>query len=360
MTVEQVAGVPGITIGAYRAEDLADAVAFQDSLWRGGTEGNTRYFHWKYRDNPHLDHRYVVVARGGGRVVGMVGVFGSLWEHEGRTYALPCLTDTIVSPEHRGGPLFLAMIDEVVKRLAADGVPWLLDFGDQGAAPAMLMAGWTQIGPWGQAVVEREEALFERRPWPELPAVRGARSGAAVRAVSTPDAEAMADLVRRLPHGRLPHGSGIRAVRDADYFRWRAANPLARYFHLEAGDDSMRGFLIGHRSAVDPDDAHTPTTVVDCEAATDDVFADLVAFALEHLPGRELLMWTRDLAPERVGILRSLGARLQEPTHRFTEDLYLPNLMIRATGATPCAPAPELMRSPGFWNVHGVSGRAWR
>ncbi|MFD9389294.1 GNAT family N-acetyltransferase [Streptomyces sp. NPDC060000] len=354
MTVERLA--PDITIGSYRAEDLADVVVFQDSLWFGGTEGNTRYFHWKYRDNPYLDHRYIVVARQRGEIVGMIGVFGSLWEHEGRTYMLPCLTDTIVSLEHRGGPLFLAMTDEVAKRLEADGVPWLLDFGDQYATPAMIMAGWTQIGPWGQAVLMRETALFEEdSPWSRLPAARGARSGEVVRAVSAPDAEAMAGLVRR-----LPHSSGIKVARNADYFRWRAANPLARYFHLEVGDDELRGFLIGHRAAVDTDDGHTPTTIVDCEATTDDIFADLAAFALEHLPGRELLMWTRDLSPERVGILRDLGTGFQEPALRFTDDLFLPNLVVRETGAGPCAPAPELMRTPDFWHVYGVSGRAWR
>ncbi|MFE9004576.1 GNAT family N-acetyltransferase [Streptomyces sp. NPDC007875] len=339
---------------ACTARDRAEIADFQDSLWRGGRDANLAYMDWKYATNPHLDDRYVTLAREGGELVGMVGVFGACWEVAGERFMLPCLTDTVVAPRYQGSPLFRMLTDEVVARLRADGVPWLLDFGDQGAGPAMLMNGWRPIGPWAQAVVKREKPLVAEWPWHELPATRGARSGLTIRPPAAVDAEAMAGLV-----ARLPGGEGPRPVRDAAYFRWRAANPLARYFHLVAGDGPIEGYLIGHRSGVDTDDGETPTTIVDCEATSDEVFADLVEAALAWLPGAEVLMWVRDLPAVRVAALRALGAELDEPTGLFTRDMYLPSLMIRATGAE-MPPALSDIDRPDGWNLSGVSGRAWR
>ncbi|MEU7641434.1 GNAT family N-acetyltransferase [Streptomyces sp. NPDC039016] len=344
----------GFSLTGCTARDRLEIADFQDSLWRGGTAANLAYMDWKYGANPYLDDRYVTLAREGGELVGMVGVFGACWEVAGERFTLPCLTDTVVAPRYQGSPLFRILTDEVVARLRADGVPWLLDFGDQGAGPAMLMNGWRPIGPWGQAVLKRAKPLVADRPWHELAAVRGAGSGLVVRPLEAVDAEAMAGLV-----DRLPAGTGLRPVRDAGYFRWRAANPLARYFHLVAGDDPIEGYLIGHRSGVDTDDGGTPTTIVDCEATSDAVFADLVTAAVEQLPGAEVLMWVRDLPAARIAALRARGAELDEPTGLFTRDMYLPNLVIRATGADVPG-ALSSIHGPDMWNLSGVSGRAWR
>ncbi|WP_159787001.1 GNAT family N-acetyltransferase [Streptomyces sp. NHF165] len=344
----------GFSFTGCTPHDRLEIADFQDSLWRGGRRANLAYLDWKYATNPHLDDRYVTLAREDGELAGMVGVFGSCWEVAGERFTLPCLTDTVVAPRHQGSSLFRMLTDEVVARLRADGVPWVLDFGDQGAGPAMLMNGWRLIGPWAQAVVTRDKPLVAERPWHELPAVRGAASGLTLHPLPDVAAETMAGLV-----ARLPGGPGPRPVRDAAYFRWRAANPLARYFHLVAGDGPVEGYLIGHRSGVDTDDGETPTTIVDCEATSDAVFADLVETALAWLPGAQVLMWTRDLPARRVAALRALGAELDAPTGQFTRDMYLPSLMVRATGAEP-PPALRGIDSPEGWNLSGVSGRAWR
>lgn len=334
--------------------DRDEVVALQDTLARGGPEGTASHLDWKYRRNPYLDGRYSVVGRCDGRLAGMVGVFGSRWEVGGERFTLPCLSDTVVYPEHRGGPLFTAMLDEVVALLRADGVPWVLDFGDQGAGPAMLLRGWREVGPWTQAALTREKAVLSEVEWQGRSAVRGPRSGLPLRFLPAHDTSGMAEVVRRLPaDGRL------RVDRGEEYFRWRASNPLARYFHLVAGEGTPEGYLIGHRSGVDAEDGGTPTTVVDVEATSDEVFADLVATAYEQLPGWEVLLWTRDLPSERVAVLLELGARLRPPTGRFTSDMFLPNLMVRRTGAPVPAALAELDR-PETWDLRGVCGRAWR
>ncbi|MEU1528549.1 GNAT family N-acetyltransferase [Streptomyces fagopyri] len=337
--------------------DARDAVIeFQEMLWQGGPQGNAAYLEWKFADNPYLDDRYVTLAWEGQELVGMLGVFGSSWEVDGHgPVMLPCLADTVVAPAHRGGPLFGRMLDSLIGRLRADGVPWLLDFGDQPAGPAMLMNGWTAVGPWPVASAEREVALTTRGAWDDLEAVRGSRSGAVIRSVatSTADMPALAS--------KLATDAGVRVVRDERYFRWRGGNPLARYFHLVAESQGTVGYLIAHRTSVDTDDGPTPTTIVECEAVDDDVWNDLVEAALATVPGKVVTMWVRDLSPSRVHGIESLGLSLTEPSGRLSQDIHLPKLVMRSTGVLDGRSSPlATLSSPSVWDMRGVSGRGWR
>ncbi|MBB4688773.1 GNAT family N-acetyltransferase [Amycolatopsis jiangsuensis] len=338
--------------------DHDEVCLLQETLLRGGLAGNGAYLDWKYRANPYLDGRYTVLARTpAGELAGMVGVFGSGWEVDGQRCMLPCLTDTVVAPAHRNGPVFHEMVDEVLARLRRDNVPWLLDFGDQGTVPAMLLRGWRQVGPWGQAVLNRLPGHGFRGPWSALPVARGARTGVRITSATAPDAEAMAEVV-----AGLPADDRIRVARTAAYFRWRAANPLAKYHYLMARFDSgaPAGYLVAHRSGVDTDDGPTPTTIVDCEAIGAEVQADLVRLAGASLPGTRLLMWTRDLPRSVLSCLAELGAEFVEPTGRPTRDRPLPSLLIRETGAATVPAALAGLDKPDAWDFRGVSGRGWR
>jgi GNAT superfamily N-acetyltransferase len=336
--------------------DHPEIAAIQEGLWAGGADGNQAYLEWKYHANPYLDDRYTVLARDDrGRLVGMVGVFGSCWEAEGQRFVLPCVTDTIVAPEHRNRPVFHEMVDAVLDRLRRDGIPWLLDFGDQGTIPSMLIRGWRMVGPWSQSVLTRQGDVLDRLPWSRVPPTYGVRSGVPIRATLEPDVPAMVRVVRGLPaDGR------VRVARDAAHFTWRAANPLARYYYLLAGDREPEGYLVAHRSGVDTDDGRTPTTIVECEAGSDDVYADLVLAAHQLLPGRRLIMWTRDMSDAGRAVLAGLGTEVVQPTGRFTRDRPLPNLLVRDTGVDQVpAPLADLVK-PDVWDFRGVSGRGWR
>ncbi|GGU75164.1 hypothetical protein GCM10010211_46450 [Streptomyces albospinus] len=350
-----------LTITGCTPADYAEICTLQEGLWAGGPDGNHAYLEWKYHANPYLDERYTVIARSPSteraELLGMVGVFGSCWERDGRRITLPCLTDTIIAGEYRNSPLFHEMVDEVLFRLRRDGVPWLLDFGDQGTVPAMLIRGWRQVGVWGQSVVTRAADAGHHGPWDELPVTRGVRSGSLISPTCTPDLDAMAEVVRDVPtDGR------IRVARDSAYFDWRASNPLAKYYYLVARSEagSAEGYLVAHRSGVDTDQGPTPTTVVECEARSAEACADLIQIAHESLPGTRVLMWTRDLADAGVGVLADMGAEFIEPTGRPTQDRPLPSLLIRETGAFPlAAELPDVSRLDA-WDFRGVSGRGWR
>ncbi|MFB8752981.1 hypothetical protein [Streptomyces parvulus] len=342
-------------ITTYEPRHRGAVVEFQQMLWQGGAAGNSAYFDWKFGANPYLDDRYVTLAWQESELVGMLGVFGSCWEVDGHgRVMLPCLADTVVAPAHRGGPLFGRMLEWLVERLRADEVPWLLDFGDQPAGPAMLMSGWTAVGPWPVAVAEREVLASGEGEWSAREAVRGPRSGATITPVATslPEMPALAAETRS-------RGS-VRVVRDEEYFRWRSRNPLARYFHLVAEEQGTVGYLIAHRTAVDTDDGPTPTTIVECEALDDDVWRDLVEAAVATLPGKVVTMWVRDLAPAREQSLASLGLSPTRPSGRLSQDIHLPKLVMRSTGVVDDAGPLATLASPDVWDMRGVSGRGWR
>lgn len=343
-------------ITPYAPQHRSAMAEFQQMLWMGGTEGNSAYFDWKFGANPYLDDRYVTLAWQGSELVGMLGVFGSCWDVDGHgKVMLPCLADTVVAPAHRGGPLFGRMLEWLVNRLRADEVPWLLDFGDQPAGPAMLMSGWKAVGPWPVASAEREVPRIEQGAWEAREAARGSRSGATITPLAhgVPEMPALA--------AKLKSRGSVRVVRDEQYFRWRNTNPLARYFHLVAESQGTVGYLIAHRTAVDTDDGPTPTTIVECEALDDDVWRDLVEVAVATVPGKVVTMWVRDLAPARERSLESLGFSLTRPSGRLSQDIHLPKLVMRSTGVLDDDSVPLCtLASPEVWDLRGVSGRGWR
>ncbi|MDR3509382.1 MAG: GNAT family N-acetyltransferase [Caulobacteraceae bacterium] len=337
----------------FKPSDLPDVCQLQELLWQGGAERNAAYMRWKYAENPYLDHRYVVLARQAGALVGMIGAFGALWEVPGvGDIMLPCLADTVIADSHRGTPLFRHMLQHLVQRLGDDDVPWLLDFGDQPAGPAMLMRGWTSVGPWAIGAFRRD------RPGPGSWSceARGKRSGLQLRCVDSPSPKALAQVIARVTSG----GPRARHVRDATYLSWRLKNPLARYYLLTAQGDGLEGYLLGHRTLVDGIEGETPTTIMDCEAASDSVWLDLAEAALTNLPGREIMIWARDMSATRRAVLADLGMMFRAPKGRLTADMNLPNLIMCRTRAQAHDPVIEDLSKPDHWDLGCICGRSWR
>ncbi|RON88398.1 GNAT family N-acetyltransferase [Pseudomonas fluorescens] len=345
------------TITAYSPSDEVAVGQLQQLLWQGGPLGNARYLHWKYFRNPYLDGRYLVLAWEAGELVGMIGAFGARWEIPGADNTLlPCLADTVIAPGHRGTALFRQMLNVLTERLAVDGVPWLLDFGDQPAGPAMLMWGWKAIGPWAIASSSvRSAADSLCQEWTFDRSTTGRRSALPIDGSSMVDTGALANLI-----ARTEPATRVRHVRDRVYFDWRFENPLASYYHLTAGKGQLQGYLAGHRAGAESVWGDTPTTIMDCEAVNDEIWADLIEQALEWLPGKEVLMWARDLSPARLALLERLSMTVKRASGRLTADIDLPNLLIFATGAPFANEALARLSDPSVWDLRSICGRSWR
>lgn len=344
-------------IRSYTAQDRDAVIALQQLLWQGGPQGNAAYLDWKYRHNPYLDDRYIVLGWSGDELVGMIGAFGAWWETgSGHRIMLPCLADTVIVPDHRGGPLFNRMLDALIAQLGADGVPWLLDFGDQPAGPAMLMRGWKAIGPWPVATISRQVPVLADSLWtsPDPQPIQGTRSQVAIQPTQAPDIAQMATLV-----AQMTQANTIRHVRDAQYLTWRYSNPLARYFYLTAGVEDLQGYLIAHQSLSDPDDSQI-TTIVECEATSDAVWLDLIDGALSLVPGASILIWARDITPSLLAGLQQSNFTVDEPTGRLTHDIHLPNLLVYQTAIVEDWSPFAKLDEPSAWDLRSVCGRSWR
>ena len=341
-------------VTGYDVDHRDALVGFQKLLWGSDLERNAAYLDWKYHQNPYLDHRYLTLAWDDDRIVGMVGAFGASWQDaDSNRTLMPCLADAVVTHEHRGGTLFRAMVENLTERMKRDGLPWLLDFGNGLAAPALVLHGWRRIGPWPIVTAPSRSAPSPSAVWHEIPHHVGPRSGVTLTASDAVDPGAMADAARLYDHDR----SRRRHVYDAEYLSWWHRNPMSRRFCLTAETPKLAGYLVAQRP-IDTTDTCSDTTILDCVAASDALWIDLMDHAAAHLPGPRVLMWLRDCDPARVDALDRLGFAVQRPTGRVTKDWALPDMLIQHTGARTTEDAGIF--DPTAWNLRAVCGRSWR
>lgn len=346
----------GVHLTAYRADPHHDAlIRFQKLLWGDDLRRNAAYLDWKYRQNPYLDDRYLTLALDDAdRIVGMIGAFGAAWQDaHGQRTLIPCLADAVLSPEHRGGRLFNAMVEDLTGRMARDGLPWLLDFGNGQAAAALVLRGWRRIGPWAVVSAPQRSAPPPRVQWSDTAPHVGPRSGFTLTASDAVDPGAMAHTAQ--VHDDV--GNRRRHVYDAEYLSWWHRNPMSRRFCLTAGSPELAGYLVAQRP-IDSSDVHTETTILDCVADSDQLWFDLMEHAAAQLPGPRVVMWTRDVGPARTAALDGLGFEAQRPTGSVTRDWALPDMLITHTGAP--GPVDTEIFDPAVWNLRAVCGRSWR
>lgn len=343
-----------LEIRAYTPADREHMLQLQRLLWNDDAAKNGAYLDWKYHDNPYLAHRHIALAWRGSQLVGMLGAFGASWDVAGRApIVIPCLADAVLLPELRGTDLFRRMVDALLGWLRQEQLPWLVDFGNGEAAVALMLHGWASIGPWSVGTAARQRPITDDTWWSAQPIARGRRTGEAIVASRTVDANAVAAMAARAR--RSP--TTLRHVRDAGYFAWWFANPLARYFFLCSCGGQPRGTLVAHHG-LDRYDAPSPTTILDCEAESDALWLDLVELAVQRLPGTNVRLWLRDLPAERRDRIADVGLTARHPSGRLTRDHDLPNMLLTTTGAPPSIDLD--VRLAESWDLRGICGRSWR
>jgi GNAT superfamily N-acetyltransferase len=330
----------------------AQIAELQTHLWCNDPAQNAGYARWKYRENPFFPEPLMRLALSGGRVVGMRGMIGTLWEVGGDAspHLLPHVDDLIVAPEHRNRGLVSMVMNALLAEAARRGFRFALSLG---AGPvtfvSSLAAGWRTAGSF--CPVRLKAAPRPATPWSvarRLPGpgqvgrwlrsrkradafARLDRHGSDTGPVSLsrePRPEAMADLVARLPwDGRVRH------VRDAAYLVWRYRNPVRDYRFLFAGGESLHGYLVLHHSRADRADARR-VYIVDWEGTDETVRDRLLATALEWGRFARVRAWTAGASESRLAQLRARGF---EPLPRDTVKWRSEGLLVRALGDQPGA-----------------------
>lgn len=328
-----------VEITPYRPELTPQLLQLQTNLWDADIGRNAEYLKWKYFESPYAGEPLIHLALSGGRVVGMRGMFATLWEAGGGRQLLPYADDLVVDPEFRNRGVVRRLMEANFEEGAARGFPFCLSLSaGQVTYLSSLAAGWRAVGDFDPVAyyrtlplqAERACALIERRvshraalllrralgrpTFARLDRVAPATPGPGSPIVMGHEArpEAMADLVARLPwDGRIRH------VRDAAYFGWRFRNPLRQYrflFWMETGG-ALRGYMVLHRR-LGVGRGLQRVNLVDWEGADDQVRAGLLDAAMRWGRISRLETWTAGLQESARAHLRNLGfERLSPQAH---------------------------------------------
>lgn len=309
-----------------------DQVAeLQRHLWGDDASINAAYLDWKYHQNPYLDEPLICLAVAAGRVVGMRGMFGALWEigRPAEPVVVPCADDFVIAPEHRNRGLVAQIMNASVDRVAAEGHRYAFSLS---AGPVTMMAslatGWRGAGSMRAAQRKGVDGLLTRaaarvrtlpllwryadplarlqyrlqRPFARLDREArhaGGPRDAGVQVEPAPRIDAMADLVRRRGHdGRLRH------VRDERYLAWRYRNPLYEYRFLFRESDRLEGYLVLRADRKDPSRG---VNIVDWEATTPVLREELLRAAVAWGSFPELTIWTATVPPDTLAAVSRAG-----------------------------------------------------
>ena len=87
----------------YQPKHKNDVVELQKYLWTPSPDLNRSYFEWKYEQNPYRKDPLLYLALCAGRVVGMRGMLGAMWEAGTPRQTFPgiCTEDSVIHPDHR-------------------------------------------------------------------------------------------------------------------------------------------------------------------------------------------------------------------------------------------------------------------
>ncbi|WP_226039409.1 GNAT family N-acetyltransferase [Natrinema sp. DC36] len=252
------------TVRAFESDDRSAFLSLYESVF--GHQRNADWFHWKFDENPYVDHVPILVASEGGDPVGFRSFFAQEMRIGGavRTAFQPC--DTMVHPDHRGRGLFGRMNERAIERYT-DGEPsFFFNFPNENSKPGNLAHGWREIGtvpayyrPQNPISVLEDRInagprrdVTDAQPADDGPATAvtdtledaiatsqraGDRllvesdSDLAVEYYETPPTETLASIYRR----SIP--DAIHTNRTAAFYRWRFDNPVHSYVAYVARRD---------------------------------------------------------------------------------------------------------------------------
>ena len=328
----------------YTPELRDEVLQFQTHLWGPDLSANGTYLRWKYEQNPYLEKPFLQIALCDGKVIGMRGVYGAKWQigHAAEIFVAPCVADFVIAPEHRCSGVFKTIMGAVVDSLGSQGYPYVFSLSPNPVTrTGSLLAGWRSIGSLKPMRCRRWNCILPRRlrhrtarlasfaarrktnPFHFLDAA-GLRSklGPYISVEEAPRAEAMTELVERITNdGRLRH------VRDQAYFAWRFANPRSAYRFLFWTNPRLEGYLVLQARLYSD---RAKINIVDWEAASMRVRADLLEAAIHGGKFAELNIWSSTLSEETQALLTDAGFDTANEPRSVTRNY--PAILVKALG----------------------------
>lgn len=304
----------------YEPDFRGEILALQKHLWGPHLDVNSEFFRWKYEVNPYLAEPNVYLALSQGKVVGMRGFMGMLWEgpDDEPPLTLPLAADLVVHPDHRSAAIVRKMMAFALADMQEKGHPFVMNMsGIKFTLLSSIRMGWKkvatcQVGCWTNTSFRERRLLGGPQRFMELKMTekKGHPFGVLDRKVSQlasspirvqghPRPVEMAKLIKG-----LPKTSRIRHVRDETYFAWRFGNSLSEYRFFFHGQEELQGYLIleSQRRRTEME-----ARVVDWEAKDTHVARDLLAAAVRVNGLKYLTAWFGTHQPERDQLLLEAG-----------------------------------------------------
>ncbi|HEX6790792.1 MAG TPA: GNAT family N-acetyltransferase [Candidatus Krumholzibacteria bacterium] len=346
-------------------EELVD---FRRVTYETGFPESRDYLDWKYEQNPYIGETLFYIARAGGRIIGMRGMYGTKWEcgRERDAVVLPCADDFVVDPEHRNSGVVTLIMRDALADLARRGYDYVLNTsGGRITVMSSLAAGWRSAGAvepmvrrstperarqvvrarvrrvpglWRLARSKSANLISSPEPFRRVDAMGrvATPTGGSIVAETMPRVAAMALLVERLPYdGRIRH------VRDAEYLAWRYRNPIRQYrFFYYEHEGRVDGYLVLARY-IECQLPTLPFHIVDWEGASDSIRAELLQCATRVARIAELGTWAAGLSEADRAHLARAGF---EPADMEMRKRGMPCILVKSLRGA----APE------SWSLHGT------
>jgi GNAT superfamily N-acetyltransferase len=326
----------------FSAEHKSLVAELQRHLWSPNVRLNACYLDWKYHQNPYIRDPLIYLAFVGDKLVGMRGAFGTQWEvgNPAEFFTLPYADDLVIDPAYRRQGLHRVIMNFALRDLAGRGCRYVVNLSaGQITAEASMNMRWHNAGrvkslhrrtlrkTAADFLADRVGHLPLLWRWADNLAALSGHSGdhlfdrldahfsapdqwrdtGSLFAQRTPLSREMGQLVARLPRdGRIRH------VRDETFFAWRFSNPLRNYRFLYVGRERLQGYIVLQQSAGVYGDC---ASIVDWEAESDPIRAELLSAAIEYGKFPELSIWQLGASPAAAQLVDLHGFKSLRAHH---------------------------------------------
>lgn len=340
-----------------RAEDIDAASRLFSLLWSDDHAFNERLLRWKYLQGEAAAAPFVYLVRHKGQAVAMRAMAPSRWQAGGLPAPVMLMSadDFIVDEAHRNHGLFAALQAAMVGDAAALGHRFFLSMSALRVTRLQALAAGSRSVPIGPPLgvpgrwagtMQRAQAGVARLPGGWRIAGQLEKSDLAERAFAhldeqafaagtrvaqQPPAEAMAQLV-----ARLPYDGRIRQLRDAAMLAWRFAAPLYAFRFVLVERDGRLAAYVALSRAVSERGNRQRVSLVDWAAEDADALATALRAAAEVTRFADLVAWADPANPMWTSAMAALGAA---PFDVEQAQRGLPCILVHAIEAD----APRLM-----------------